>query len=174
MPRRTSIESCLLIHGVFAVEGKHVFFPDLVVLLRVRHCLDEHDLRAVGPLLVLGSVVAVDLQCKVGEVAHHEVEDLVDDVRVHVVELGLLKDELAIDYDGEHLAKRQGEGGVHVLHLVRAGLLQHLFEDLDLLDEGRHIGQALVGLEHGLVVVELDLAQALGGTLVEQERIVVQ
>ncbi len=40
------------------------------------------------------------------------------------------------------------------------------------LDEGGHIGQVLEGLENGFVVVELDLAQALGRSLVEEEQVV--
>jgi len=108
----------------------------------------------------------------VGKVTHHEVEDLVEYISIKSVELGLFKDQLAIHYNGEHLAHRKGECGVHVLHLVRSGLLQHLLEYLDLLDEGRYIRQAFVGLEDRLVVVELNLAQSFGGALVEQEHII--
>ena len=64
-------------------------------------------------------MVAVDLEGKGGKVPHHEVEDLVDDIRIQIVEFCLFQDELAVDHDGEHLAQRQGEGRIHILDLVR-------------------------------------------------------
>jgi hypothetical protein len=69
----------------------------------VRDGFDEHDLLAKGALFVPGVVVAVYLQCEVGEVAHHEVKYLVDDVRFHVFELCLFKNKLAIDNNTKRL-----------------------------------------------------------------------
>ena len=117
--------------------------------------------------LVFGTVVAVDLKAKGGEVAHHEVENLVDNILVQSVDFRLLQDELAVDHDGEHLAHSQGEGRIHFLDFVRKGFFQHFLEEADLLDEDGDIRQVLEGLEDGPVVMELDRAQALCRALVE-------
>ena len=61
----------------------------------------------------------VDLQGVLRKVAHHEVEDLVQEFLVHVGYLGVFQDELAIDDAGEQLA--QDEQKIDVLLLLRGG-----------------------------------------------------
>ena len=59
------------------------------------------------------------------------------------------------------------------LVLVRARLHEEVLEEVDLLLEDVHVGQvdAVVG---DVVIVELDLAQALGRPLLEQEVVIGQ
>lgn len=162
----------LIIDGVFTIEGIHIFPPDAIVLRIISYDLGQQDLFAECPLIFFGVGHAVDLKSKRGEVSDHEIKDLIDYILVEFFDFGLLENKLAIHHYGKHLAHRQGEHGVHILRLVRIGLGQQLLEQLDLPAESRYIRQIIIFLEGAFVVMELNLSQVLGRSLIEQEKIV--
>jgi len=102
--RLTGISFNILIHRVFAVQGKYVFLPDPVILGIIPLRLDEHDILAVDTLFILRAVHCINLQGKAGKVAHHKIKDLIDDVRINTVNFSLLQNQLPVDHDGKHFA----------------------------------------------------------------------
>ena len=151
--------------------ARHLLVPHPVEPLGIDDRLADH-LQAELRLLIGGARLAVELHGEAGEVPHEDVEDLVDEIAVDVVDLGVLQDQLGVDDEGEDLAERQQEVDVASVWPRRGGAGdQHGLERLDLLLEHAHVGQ-IETVEHGGVVVEPDLAQAPGRALVEQEVVV--
>ena len=106
------------------------------------------------------------------EVAHQHVEDRVDRVGVEVGQRSLLEDQLSVDDEREELAQGEQEAELALLLLAWRGGAEQRAEALGLLHEAgdvRHVGERRVARAP---VVELDLPEALGRPLAEQELVV--
>ena len=166
----TAAQRPLRVHFVRILQRIHVVFQDPFVARLVDGGLADH-LHAELHLHLRARGLVIELQGVLREVAHHEVEDLVQEVLVHVGDLRVLQDQLAVDDTGEQLA--QDEQEVDVLLLLGIGCRrgQEGLEDLDLLLVDVEIGQ-VVAVVGRFVIVELDLAQALRGSLLPEEGVV--
>src|ERR1700761_5695824 len=158
-------------HLVGAVERKDVFLPDLVVAREVVHRATDHPQREAG-LLVRRRRLVAQLHGVGVEVADQHGEDPVDQRRVHARQPGLLEDELRVGHRREQLAHGEGEVDVLLLRRIRCGAGQHLGEHVDLVAQQRDVRQMREALERRPPVMEAHLAQAAGGALREQERVV--
>ena len=105
------------------------------------------------------------------EIAHHEIEDLIDIVVRYIVDARVLQDQLAVHHEGEDLASRQKEIDVFSLAFVGWGRQEHFLECGDLLAKDFEIGCVPTRIRN-VVIVEANLAESLRGALIEQKIIV--
>lgn len=118
--------------------------------------------------------LAVDVERVAGEVAHEDVEDLVDGVGVDclgAVEGCILEDQLGVDDEGEELADGEQEIDILGLLIARRGAREEGAEGVDLLTEEVDVRQ-VPGGKGGGEVVEANLAEATRRPLVPEEGVV--
>ena len=105
------------------------------------------------------------------EVAHHEVEDLIDHVVRDIVDVGVFQDQLAVHDQGEDLTARKKKIDVFLLRVVWWRSEKHLLESRDLLAKDFEIGCVPTRVRD-VVVVEANLSEPLRWALIEEEVIV--
>lgn len=128
-------------------------------------------LHAVRHLRLGAAGLRVELQGELGKVAHHEIEYLVEQLTFDAIDFRVFQDQLAIYDEREHFAGSEQEVDVLGLFLCRRRLHGHLLEQRNLFLEDGQIGQFSAVIRDP-VIVELDAAQPLGGTLIKHEAVV--
>ncbi len=166
MPARSQLR----VHLVGVFERQHLAVPDLGEAGGVHGRFADHA-QAIFHLGGGADRLAVDVQGVAGEVAHHEIENLVEQGFIHGVDFGIFEDQLAVDDQGEDFA--QGEQEIHILALglVGSGKGQEFLESPELLPENPQVGQ-IETIEDRLVVVETDFPQAARRALLEEKIVV--
>src|SRR5439155_4029055 len=152
-------------HLVRPTQRRHLLAPHPVVPLRLVPGLPDPP-PAARHLLVGARRLAVELERELRHVAHQEGEDLIQQVVWDLVDRRVLEDQLGVYDERENLAAGQEER--HVLHLIGAGRIagEEFAEDFGLPGEACDVRE-VHALECFPVVVELDLAEALGAALME-------
>ena len=85
-----------------------MLLPDPVEALRVHHRFLDY-LHADFHLLGSAAGLAIELKGELGEIPHHEIEDLVHQVVLHRIDRGTFDKQLAVGPEfryGNHLLKR--------------------------------------------------------------------
>ena len=106
------------------------------------------------------------------EVADDDVEDLVDGVLGEPAQARLFEDQFAVDDEGEELAEDEHEVEVLDLILSRRSARQQSSKPLRLLGEQRDVRHGGELFVRRAPVRELDLAEAAGRPLAEEELVV--
>src|SRR3990170_8494056 len=109
----SSPEKALRVHLVGILQGMY-FFPYTPEAGGIHGRFADHA-QAIVHLPGGAAGFAVDVQGVACKVAHHEVEDLVEQVVADFIDPDILQDELAVDHQGKDLA--QGQQEVNVLLL---------------------------------------------------------
>ena len=105
------------VHGVLPAQGIHVGLPNFFEAFLIGYRGRDH-LEREGPLFLAVARFHVEAQGILRKIAHHDVEDLIQEIIFHFVERAAFQDELAVSDKGENFpsapraCRQPPQGGV--------------------------------------------------------------
>ena len=145
----------LPVHLVGVFQRKYLLAPNAIVTFRVEGRFHDH-LATVFDLPRRGTGFPKNLECKLGKVAHHKIEDLIHKIIANIVDTRIFEHQLTIHHERKEFTYTQQQVDIFLLFLRRWCGDERFLEEGDLLFENIYVRQ-IIGVVSRRVIMELIL-----------------